>query len=72
MQHLASGQLTVSTVLIWTVTALLLAMTGGALAGVRLAGKHLGNNLAAMMGMLFGPSAVVPGVLLGLIILAFI
>jgi hypothetical protein len=40
-------------------------------AGVVLGGKDLGNSLAASMGALYGPMAAVPGILIGLIILAF-
>lgn len=47
--------------------ALVLSMAGGALAG-----KDLGNELAAMMGAMFGPTAAVPAVLVGLIVLALI
>lgn len=72
MHQLVSGQLTVLTVLIWTVIIFLLSMAGGAIAAVKLAGKDLGNELAASMGAMFGPTGAVPGILLGLIILAFI
>lgn len=72
MNQLASGHLGVLTILVWTVFAFLLALAGGALAGMKLAGKDLGNDLAAMMGAMFGPTGAVPGILLGLIILAFI
>jgi hypothetical protein len=40
--------------------------------GVTLAGKDLGNELAALMGGMFGPVAATPGILLGLIVLAFL
>lgn len=72
MQQLLSGQLTVITLLIWTVIIFALSAVGGALAAVKLAGKDLGNELAASMGAMFGPTGAVPGILLGLIILAFI
>ena len=52
--------------------ALLLSMAGGALAAIRLAGKDLGNELAALMGAMFGPTAAVPGVLVGLVVLALL
>ena len=58
--------------LMWLAMAFVLSMAGGALAGMRLAGKDLGNELAAMMGAMFGPTAVLPAVVLGLIVLAFI
>lgn len=58
-------------IVLWTILAALLAIAGGAVAGVKLAGKDLGNMLAAIMGAMFGPVAVVPGVVIGLIILKF-
>lgn len=72
LNQLATGQLGVFTIAIWTFLAFLLAMGGGAVAGVRLAGKDLGNELAALMGAMFGPTGAVPGILLGLIILALV
>lgn len=69
-QQLAGGQLGISTIVLWTLITALLAMAGGALAAVKLAGKDLGNPLAALMGVLFGPVAAVPAVLVGLIVLS--
>jgi hypothetical protein len=71
-QQLADGQLSAVTIVIWTCCAFGLAMLGGALAGILLAGKDLGNELAGAMGALFGPTGAVPGILLGLIILALL
>jgi hypothetical protein len=48
------------------------SIIGGALGGVAVGGKALGNELAALMGGFYGPLAGVPGVLLGLIVLALI
>jgi hypothetical protein len=45
------------------------SLIGGALGGVAIGGKALGNELAAMMGGFFGPLAVVPGIVVGLIFL---
>ena len=50
--------------------ALVLAIVGGALAGIRIGGEHLGKELAAMMGAFYGPVAVLPAVVVGLIFLA--
>lgn len=72
MQQLTGGSLNMTSILVWTLLAAVLAIAGGALAGILLAGKDLGNQLAAMMGGMFGPVAVVPGVFLGLIILKLI
>ena len=58
-------------IVLWTILAALLAIAGGAVAGVKLAGKDLGNMHAAIMGAMFGSVAVVPGVVIGLIILKF-
>lgn len=68
--QLGAGQINLVTGALWLLLALLLSMAGGALAGMQLAGKDLGNELAAMMGAMFGPTAAVPAVLLGLIVLA--
>jgi hypothetical protein len=68
--QLAAGQLGILTVVLWTFIAFLVAMVGGAIAGVRLAGKDLGTEVAALLGAMFGPSGAVPGVLVGLVILA--
>lgn len=53
------------------VLALVLAMVGGGVTGARLAGRYLGNGLAAMMGAFFGPAAVVPAALLGVALLSW-
>jgi len=52
--------------------ALALAVVGGAIAGVKLGGEHLGKDLAALMGAFFGPSAVLPAVIVGLIVLGML
>ncbi len=44
---------------------------GGALMGKIIGGKDLGNGFAALMGSLFGLSAAVPGVIIGILILVF-
>lgn len=70
--QLGNGHLSLGTAVVWLAAALVLGMAGGAIAGMRLAGKDLGNELAALMGALFGPTAVVPAVLVGLVVLAFV
>lgn len=72
MEQVLSGHLGVLTIVIWTALALVLSIAGGALAGMKLAGDSLGNDLAALMGGMFGPTAAVPGVLVGLLVLALI
>lgn len=70
--QLGSGQIGFGGTVLCLVVALVLSIVGGAIAGVRLAGKDLGNELAATMGAMFGPTAVVPAVLVGLFVLAWI
>jgi hypothetical protein len=48
------------------------SIIGGALGGIMVGGKALGNELAAMMGGFYGPLAGVAGIVLGLIVLAAI
>lgn len=48
---------------------IVLGIAGGAVAGWRLAGKDLGESFAALMGGLFSSTAVIPGVVVGLIVL---
>jgi hypothetical protein len=69
---LASGEINPLTGLVWIVVTAVVAACAGAGSAVKLAGKDIGNELAAMMGGIFGPIAAVPGILLGLIILKFI
>jgi len=58
----------------WIATALAIgfiaSIIGGAVGGIFTGGKALGNELAAMMGSLYGPLAGVSGVALALVILA--
>ena len=46
--------------------ALVLALAGGALTGVRIGAAALGRELAALMGAFFGPTAVLPASIVGL------
>ncbi|MFZ5703019.1 MAG: hypothetical protein ACOY4P_16870 [Pseudomonadota bacterium] len=45
------------------------ALIGGAVGGIVVGGKHMGNGLAATMGGFFGPVAGVPGLIIGLAVL---
>jgi hypothetical protein len=49
--------------------ALVLALAAGALSGMKLAAEALGKELAAMMGAFYGPTAVLPATVVGLVIL---
>lgn len=58
---------------VWgTLIALVVGIVGGAIGGVIVGGKHIGNELATMMGSFYGPMATIPGTLIGLIILKLI
>jgi hypothetical protein len=69
---LASGDINMTTGLVWLGLATALSIVGGAIGGVLLAGKDLGYQLAAMIGGLFGPAGVIPVVLIGLIVLKLV
>lgn len=69
---LMAGDITLVTGIIWYIVALVVGAIGGAIGGVIVGGKHMGNELAAMMGSFFGPMAAAPGVLIALIVLLFI
>ncbi len=72
LTSLAAGDINLVTGLVWLVLAAALSVVGGAIGGVLVAGKDLGNQLAAMIGGLFGPAGVIPAVLIGLVILRFV
>jgi hypothetical protein len=46
--------------------ALVLALAGGALTGLKIGADALGKELAALMGAFFGPTAVLPAAVVGL------
>ncbi|MBV6626317.1 MAG: hypothetical protein KI793_25850 [Rivularia sp. (in: Bacteria)] len=66
---LMTGELNLLTGFIWFIVATLVSMIGGAVGGMLLAGEELGYNFAAILGGLFGPAGVIPGAILGLIVL---
>ena len=72
IEQFATGQLTPVTIVLWSAVAFLLAVLGGVIGGMKMGGKDIGHDLAAMMGALFGPTAAVPAVFLGLLILAWL
>jgi len=65
-----AGEINLVTGIVWLGIAIGFSILGGAIGGILLAGKDLGNRLAAMIGGLFGPAAIIPATVLGLIILA--
>ena len=69
---ITSNEITLVSSIIYIVIALLVSAIGGAIGGIIIGGKHLGNDLAAMMGSFYGPIAAVPGALIALIVLALI
>ena len=62
--------------LFWPVLALACGLAasiiGGMAGGIATGGRALGINLAAMMGGFYGPLAAVPGMIIGLIVLALL
>ena len=48
------------------------SIAGGAIGGVIVGGKALGNELAAMLGGFYGPLAGIAGIVIGLAALAII
>ena len=69
MTSLMAGDLNLLTGFIWFMVATVVSMIGGAIGGMLLAGEDLGYNFAAILGGLFGPAGVIPGAILGLIVL---
>jgi hypothetical protein len=48
------------------------SIAGGAIGGVAVGGKHIGNELAAMMGGFYGPLAGISGLIVGLVVLGLL
>lgn len=71
-QSLASGEINFATGAVWLVASLLCGGVAGSLSALKLAGKDIGNELALMMGSVFGPLGAVPGIIIGLIVLKLI
>ena len=69
---LSGNNITITTFLLGFIIALVTGVIGGAIGGIIVGGKHMGNELAAMMGGFFGPIAAGPGVIIALIVLLFI
>lgn len=64
-----AGEVNLWTGIVWLAIAAALSIAGGAIGGVVLASKDLGYELAAMIGGLFGPAAVIPATVLGLLLI---
>ena len=68
---LFNQHITLATSIVWLLVAIAFSILGGALGGIVLAGKDLGTRLAAMIGGLYGPAAIIPAATLGLALIAF-
>jgi hypothetical protein len=64
--------MTVTTLLGLIALSAMLALAGGAASGLKIGAAALGKELAALMGALFGPTAALPAVLVGLSVLYFL
>lgn len=67
-----SGDLSIVVAAVALIAGTAATLVGGAIGGVVVGGKALGNELAAMMGGFYGPLAGVPGIVVGLIVLALL
>ena len=63
--------MTLAGVLGLVVLGLLIAMAAGAVGGLRIGADALGKELAALLGAFYGPTSVLPAVLIGLLVLYF-
>ena len=69
---MAIAGLSVAGAAVALIVGVMASVIGGALGGVAVGGKALGNELAALMGGFYGPLAGVPGIVIGLLVLALI
>ena len=72
MQNLSSGHINVLTTIVWLLIAGCIGALAGGVSAIKLGGKDLGTEVSLMMGIPFGVIAVLPGILVGLIVLKFI
>lgn len=70
--QLGAGDINITTGLVFVLIGILAGACGGAIGGIKLGGQDIGRDLALMMGAFFGPLASLPGVILALLVLAFI
>ncbi len=70
--NLMTGEITWLTAIFSLGIATSMALVGGAIGGIILAGKDLGYSLATMMGGLFALAGVVPAIAIGLVVLKFV
>jgi hypothetical protein len=71
IQDFTHQRVTLETAVVWLLIAIAFSIVGGAIGGIVLAGKDLGVQLAAMIGGLYGPAAIIPAATLGLALIGF-
>lgn len=69
LQQMLSGELTWFTALAWAAVAWVMSLAGGALAGLLMAGDHIGSELSVIMGGVYGTTIGPPAVIVGLLVL---
>ena len=72
LSHSSAEQISLSTMWSYFLVAILAGLLGGSIGGVLIGAKHMGTQLAALMGAFFGPIAALPGIVIALIIIAFV
>lgn len=72
LSHSSAEQISLSTMWPYFLVTILASLLGGSIGGVLIGAKHLGAQLAALMGAFFGPIAALPGIVIALIIIAFV
>ncbi len=70
--NLVDGEITCLTALCFLAIATIMAIFGGAIGGILLAGKDLAYSVATTIGGLLGMAGVVPTVAIALVVLKFI
>ncbi|KAF3888176.1 MULTISPECIES: hypothetical protein [Nostocales] len=66
---LITDELDLTTGFVWFLVATIISMIAGAIGGMLLAGRDIGYQFSALLGGLFGPAGVIPGVVLALIVI---
>jgi hypothetical protein len=71
MTNLAVGEINLITGVVWVLVAIALSMASGAISGIILAGKDIGNEFSAIAGAMSGPVGAIPAIILGLVWVSF-
>ncbi|MEM7555268.1 MAG: hypothetical protein AAF378_14430 [Cyanobacteria bacterium P01_A01_bin.84] len=71
LSQLGHGEINVITGIAWFIITAILAVIGGAIGGMILAGKDLGYQFSALLGGIFGTSGVIPAVVAWLVFLNY-